>query len=178
MHLSARQQLNTDDTVDLGKTMQAEHINPFLRAVVNTFSTMLNCEARRGELTLTDSGKRLFPISGVIGLSGKAAGTVVINLSEEVALKAASEMLMMELTELNDDVLDAVGEMANMIAGQAKAEMEEYELSVSLPSVVTGEGHSIRFPSDAKPVSVAYDTDFGPLRLEVGLEALQSPVGA
>ena len=155
--------------------MQAEHINPFLRSLVNTFSTMLNCEARRGEIVLASLDERHFPISGVIGLSGKAVGTVVINLSEEVALKAASAMLMTEVTSLDDDVLDAVGELANMVAGQAKAELEEYDLSVSLPNVITGENHEIRFPSAANPISVPFDTDFGPLRLEVGLESVHQP---
>ncbi len=152
--------------------MKAEHINPFLKAVTNTFSTMLNCESERGEMALSQGSEQTFPISGVIGLSGKAAGTVVINLSEQVAMKSASAMLMMDITEINDDVLDAVGELANMIAGQAKAELEEYELSVSLPNVITGNGHEIRFPSDVTPLSVPFDTDFGPLRLVVGLETV------
>ncbi len=160
------------------KQMQAEHINPFLRSLVNTFSTMLNCEAKRGEITFANMGERHYPISGVIGLSGKAVGTVVINLSEEVALKAASAMLMMEMTSLNDDVLDAVGELANVVAGQAKAELEEYELNVSLPNVVTGKDHEIRFPSVAKPICVPFETDFGPLRLEVGLEPAGVPAHA
>lgn len=158
--------------------MKAEHINPFLSAVCNTFSTMLQCDARRGDICLAKGDQQTYPISGVIGLSGKAAGTVVINLSEEVALKGASAMLMMEMTELNDDVIDAVGEIANMVAGQAKAELEEYDLSVSLPNVIIGEKHDIRFPSDATPLSVPFKTDFGPLRLVVGLEtiAAASPV--
>ena len=158
--------------------MQAEHINPFLRAVTNTFATMFDCGVRRGAMTLVNSEVKSFPISGVIGLSGKAVGTVVINLSEEVALKAASAMLMMEMTEVDDDVIDAVGEMANMIAGQAKAELEEHDMSVSLPTVITGKGHELRFPSDAKPIAVEFDTDFGPLRLEVGLELIHEPASA
>lgn len=158
--------------------MKVEHINPFLTAVTNTFTTMLSAEAHRGELVLGDPKLRHFPISGVIGLSGKASGTVVINLSTEVALKAASAMLMEEMTEVNSDVLDAVGELANVIAGQAKAELEEYDLSVSLPNVVTGEGHEIRFPSSAPPLAVPFNTDFGPLRLEVGFEPTEAAAPA
>lgn len=155
--------------------MKAEHINPFLRSISNTFSTMLNCETRKGEVTLADPTVQHFPISGVIGLSGMAVGTVVINLSKQVALKAASAMLMQEMTELNDDVIDAVGEIANMVAGQAKAELEEYDLSVSLPNVITGDAHEIRFPSDSRPLGVSFDTDFGPLWLVVGLETIKEP---
>ena len=157
--------------------MQVEYINPFLKSLVNTFSTMLNCSPRRGMIGLAQKGNR-HPISGVIGLSGRAVGVVVINLSEELALKAASTMLLAESTEVNDDVLDAVGELANMVAGRAKAELDEFDLSISLPSVITGRDHEIRFPSGAQALSVPYDTDFGPLNLEVGLEFVAAPVGA
>lgn len=158
--------------------MKVEHINPFIKAVGNTFSTMLAAEAYRGDLTLGNSKARQYPISGLIGLSGKASGMVVINLSVEVALKAASAMLMEEKNEIDEDVIDAVGELANVIAGQAKTELEHYELSVSLPNVVTGDNHEIRFPSSAAPLVVPFKTDFGPLRLEVGFEANTSALPA
>jgi chemotaxis protein CheX len=156
--------------------MQAEHINPFIRSLVTTFSKMLKCEARRGPIALATNGERYYPISGVIGLSGNAVGAVVINLSEQFALRAASELLMTEVTELNSDVIDVVGELTNVVAGHAKTELEEFEMSVSLPSVITGEGHVIRFPTAAPGLSVPFDTDFGPLRLEVGLEVVAAAV--
>ncbi len=162
----------------VGHRMNVEHINPFLKSVTNTFATMLSAEATRGDLVLGDPKQRTFPISGIIGLSGKASGMVVINLSTEVALRAASVMLMEEQTEVNDDVLDAVGEIANIIAGQAKTELEQYDLSVSLPNVITGDGHEIRFPSATPPLAVPFSTDFGPLRLEVGFETTEAAVTA
>lgn len=154
--------------------MQVEHINPFLDGIVNMFSTMLNTDARRGKLTLGDPDVRAHPISGIIGLTGRAAGTVVINVSEKLALEAASVMLMETKESIDDEVLDAVGELANMVAGQAKAELEQYELSISLPNVVTGDGHTIRFPG-TKPLCVPFDSELGPLRLEVGFEEAAKP---
>ena len=127
---------------------------------------------------MKDFGSPSYPISSVIGLSGKAVGTVVINLSESVAIKAASAMLMTEVTEVNEQVLDAVGEIANIVAGGAKAELEEFQLSVSLPNVVVGDPHEIHFPSNATPICVPYDTDWGPMTLEVSLELVAEPVSA
>jgi len=156
--------------------MRAEHINPFIASLVNAFETMLSCEVRRGQLRLKSQGPAaLYDISGVIGLSGKAAGTVVVSLSKEVALKATSIMLMCDATDINEDVVDAVGELTNMIAGAAKAKLEEYELSISLPSVVTGQDHLLRFPSEVTPICVPFETDWGPLVLEVGLEVVPEP---
>jgi len=148
--------------------MQVEYINPFIASLNNTFLTMLQCEVRRGEISLKDDSSPKYEISGIIGLSGKAIGTVVLSLSEAVALKAASTMLLSERTEIDADVVDAVGELTNMVAGGAKAELEEYEMMVSLPNVVTGRDHNIRFPSDVAPICVPFQTQWGPLSVEVG----------
>lgn len=158
--------------------MRVEYINPFVKALVTTFSTMLNCTATRGQLKLKQDINPPLDISGVIGLSGKAVGTVVVSLSKEVAVKATSAMLMMDATEIDNDVIDAVGEITNMVAGSAKAELYEYELSISLPSVITGRGHEVRFPSNVTPICVPFETEWGPLHLEVGLTEVAVPVGA
>lgn len=156
--------------------MRVEYINPFIASLNLTFRTMLNCETRRGEISLKQSTSPKYEVSGVIGLTGRAVGTVVLSLSKEVALKAASTMLMMDATEINDDVLDAVGEMTNMVAGAAKSTLEQYELSVSLPSVITGCDHNVHFPSNVTPICVPFETDWGGLALEVGLAAVREPV--
>lgn len=148
--------------------MRVEYINPFIASLTNAFRTMLGCEVRRGKVSVKSDRAPMHEISGVIGLSGMAAGTVVLSLSTAVALKAASTLLMYEATEVNDDVVDAVGELTNMVAGGAKAQLAEFQLSVSLPNVITGRGHEIRFPSQVTPICVPFESDWGPLAVEVG----------
>ena len=157
--------------------MRVEYINPFIRSVGTTFMTMLGCEVRRGPIGVKTSASPNYDISGIIGLSGKAIGTVVLSLSENMALKAASTMLMGEMTEINADVVDAVGELANVVAGAAKAELEQYQLTASLPSVITGRNHSVRFPSNVTPISIPFETDWGPLALEIGFAPVPEAVG-
>lgn len=158
--------------------MRAEYINPFIASLKNTFHTMLQCDVRRRDLTLKTDRRAKHFVSGVVGLSGKAVGTVVVSFSKEVALRAASTMLMAEAAEINEDVLDAVGELANMVAGAAKSELEQYELAVSLPNVVTGNDHEVHFPSDVMPICVSFETDWGPLTLEIGLAPAPAPMAA
>jgi chemotaxis protein CheX len=158
--------------------MRVEFINPFITSLCNAFRTMLDCDVEREPITLKDSHVPKYPVSGVVGLSGNAVGTVVLSLSESVALKAASVMLMAEATSLDADVIDAVGELANMVAGAAKAELEEYHLMVSLPNVITGANHEVRFPSNVRPICVPFKTEWGPLALEVGFTPVPQPVGA
>ncbi len=157
--------------------MRAEWINPFISSLSNAFQTMLSCPVQRGAIALKNGHTPKYEISGVIGLSGKAVGTVVLSLSQSVALKAASTMLLYEAETIDADVVDAVGELTNMVAGGAKAQLEEYELMVSLPNVITGKDHEVRFPSNVTPLSVSFDTPWGPLVLEVGLVPTAAAVG-
>ncbi len=137
---------------------------------------MLDCEVKRGQATLKVNLSPRHEISGVIGLSGKAVGTVVLSFSKEVAIRAASHMLMNENTEVNDDVLDAVGELTNMVAGAAKSQLAEYQLMASLPNVITGSDHTVRFPSDVKPICVPFTTKWGSLALEIGFSPVREPI--
>ena len=139
---------------------------------------MLGCEPRRGQLALRGGSEGTYVVSGIIGLSGHAVGTVVLRFSAEVALRAASTMLMTDVPSINDDVLDAVGELTNMVAGAAKADLEEFQLQVSLPNVITGANHEVHFPSNVQPISIPFETDWGPMALEVGLAPVPLAVGS
>ncbi len=158
--------------------MRVEYINPFVTALSNTFKTMLDCEVHRGVPYLRGSEKQPpnKDICGVIGLSGKMVGMCVVGLSKSVAVKAASHLLMMECDEITTDVTDAVGEIANMVAGGAKAQLEEHELRISLPSVIVGENYQVRFPSTSPPICIPFECDWGEILLEVGLVPSESPV--
>ena len=77
-------------------------------------------------------------------------------------------MLMDDLKAIDADVLDAIGELTNVIAGNAKAQLEEYSLSLSLPNVISGIGAEIRFPEKSQPITIPFNSEFGPLAIEVG----------
>lgn len=155
--------------------MRAEYINPFILSTSNVYSTMLSCELERGTPALKESFCPEYEVSGVIGLTGNAVGTVVVSLSRNAALNSAAKLLEEDpksLTDIDRDVVDAIGELTNMIAGGAKAKLEELSLSVSLPSVICGKNHTVSFPSEATPISIPFDSKWGPISIEVGLVAV------
>ena len=63
--------------------MKAEHINPFLASTLSAFETMLGCGLSRGTPYVKTGATPEHEVSGVIGLSGNARGTVVLGLSRE-----------------------------------------------------------------------------------------------
>lgn len=149
--------------------MKVEYINPFLLSTISVFETMLDWKLERGTPCLKTTVQPQHEVSGVIGLSGKAVGTVVLCLSQEAALHAAEVMLQERPDGLNGDVIDAVGELVNIIAGGAKAKLEHLEMSVSLPTVITGKNHCIDFPRKVTPICIPFTSSWGDVTVDVGL---------
>jgi len=149
--------------------MRVEFINPFVAATSDVFKTMLGCGLTRGPLSLQHEHTPRHEVSGLIGLSGSWRGMVVVSIDRSTAISAAEAMLGVRPPELNGDVLDAVGELTNMIAGAAKTKLEEYKLTIGLPMVVCGKAQAIAFPSQAQPIVIPFDSDIGPICVQVGL---------
>ncbi len=158
--------------------MKVEHINPFVASVDNVFNTMLSCELSREDLFLKDGFQPEHPVAGIIGLSGKAKGVVVLSLCREVALEATAVLLQERPPEVNDEVVDAVGELTNMIAGGAQAQLEHLEMRISLPTVVLGDSYTIEFPASTRPICIPFGSKWGKMAVEVGLIEQPAEVAA
>lgn len=76
------------------------------------------------------------------------------------------------MKELNEEIKDAVGEITNMISGQARKELEELgrSLKAAIPTVVMGKNHSITHITSHPIIAIPFSTDNGDFTIEVCLE--------
>ena len=149
--------------------MDVKYINPFLVAVKNVFNTMLEIPFKLGKPYIKKEPVPDHEISGIIGLSGGVTGCVVINMSRVIALQLSSALVGEEITDLNDDCTDAIGEIANMIAGNAKTDFPDAGVSISVPSIVVGQ-HKMTYPQGIPVISIPCLTDKGELVIDVALK--------
>lgn len=152
-------------------SLTAEYVNPLIDATKQVFQTMLGCTPTRTGLSLRGMAETNYEISAIVGLSGRASGAVVLTLPTETALSVLDRLVGMERLEVTDEVCDAVGELASMIAGFAKSRLERLSLSASVPSIVTGTDHQVRFPSNVHPICVYFESEIGDFAIEVGVGA-------
>ncbi|MBZ4643248.1 MAG: chemotaxis protein CheX [Deferribacteres bacterium] len=152
--------------------MKAEYINPFIESTLSVFNTMIGIEPKKGELYIKKDDEPSFDISGVIGLAGQAVGSVVISLPENLALKIVSKFLGEEKKQVDNDVVDAVGELINMIAGSTKKVFSEKGLrfKISIPNVIVGKGHKIKRPSSVPCLGVFFNVGDEKFTVEVALK--------
>lgn len=148
-----------------------ETVKSTTRAV---FSTMLMMEAE----PLSNRDEEAGPgptdgVVGIIGIAGSWVGTGIIICCQDLACRASSSMLMSEYTTVNDDVLDAMGEITNMIIGNVKTVLEDRygPMGISVPTVVYGRNFATRTVSRGEWVIVRFSVGGQTLQVHLNLAA-------
>jgi chemotaxis protein CheX len=151
--------------------MKAENINPFIESVEETFENMLDCAVESQNPILDEEAQGAPDIIGVVGLSGTAQGIVALKLPVKTALAAVGKMVGMEFRGVDSSIIDGVGELVNIIAGNAKAKFRGQSISLSLPTVVRGSIYRISNLNNAVWLTVPFKSALGEFSLSVSFKA-------
>lgn len=158
--------------------MDSSYITPFMTSIQNVFSTMFQLPVEIGEPSIKTDKTATHDVSGIIGVSGEMVGTIVLSMPRAAAISIVSLFTGMEMDAESDDFADAVGELVNMISGNAKAEFQRKGVSISCPSVVIGTDHRVSTPSGTACVMIPCSTDCGEVVLEIALREVTEGVQA
>ena len=104
--------------------MDVNLINPFIEATLHVLSSMAFTEATAGKPFLKNDNIASGDVTGVVGLIGEARGTISVSFTEECILSIVGNMFGEDITHINDEVKDAVGEILNIVSGQARQKLE------------------------------------------------------
>ncbi len=149
--------------------MKAEYLNPFLQATINVLSRMAMLSPKPGKPGVKENDTAKGDITGIIGLTGDAEGSLAVSFSESCALKIVENMVGEKYDELNEEVADCVGELTNMISGDARAQLQKlgFEFTAAIPTIVRGKGHTIRhLAQGGTTIMIPFTTDHGNFYIE------------
>jgi chemotaxis protein CheX len=127
-------------------------------ATKEVFSTMVMMDVV-GDFPLKEPVSRFkCSITGMVGFAGTYSGVISIHCPVNLALKITSNMLGIDCDEVNDDLNDAIGEIANMLGGSVKQVLSKGGLDVklSIPTVISGEDYTVNSLSDNDCVVVPF----------------------
>ncbi len=152
--------------------MDVKYINPFIGATVHVLKTMAQTEVTAGNPFLKKDKVARGDVSGLIGLTGGVSGTISVSFTEKSILAIVTKMLGEEMTAMDDEIGDAVGEIANMISGQARQALEAMgrPLQAAIPSVIMGRGHRITHITSHPVIAIPFSTVDGGFTIEVCFE--------
>lgn len=153
--------------------MKAEFINPFLNATKNVLETMCQTQVKAQKPSLKENSLTYGEVTGIIGMvSQEITGCMIVSFSEKCILQIVANMLMEQPKEkVDDEIVDAVGELTNMICGGAKAQLAklDYKFELATPTMVVGKGVEISYFSDAPTIVIPFSTEHGNFVIEANL---------
>ncbi len=123
-----------------------------VKATCDVFRTMMNVKVAAGEPCVEKAQIRRAEVIGSIGVAGFLTGSISLFLSKSLAKRAVAAMLMLDSADqlADAELVDAIGELTNMVGGSIKTELFQKAplFDISVPSVYIGDDLHRRTVSD------------------------------
>ncbi len=108
-------------------------------------------------------------VSAMIGLTGDFSAMLGIHCPETTGLAISGAMLGMEIEAIDADVKDALGEIANMLAGGLKERFaaEGLNLELAIPTAISGKSYTIASSTKNNRVIIPFNIEQGQFFVEM-----------
>jgi chemotaxis protein CheX len=165
--------LECPDAQPVSPEVREQLLGPFIEAASLTLSELARTELVVRSLYRTATPRTLGDLSAVLGVTAEGDGVLVLSFPSRTAT-ALAERIFAEVPQAPDEGLirDCMGEVANVIAGQAKTLLAEtpYQLVLATPSILTGAGHEFGARPGAEGLAVVFASDAGDFVLQLCLD--------
>jgi chemotaxis protein CheX len=158
--------------------MQDLVVSGLISAMENLGSTMLGCSVEAGEpVVIAHPLQEGEGVVALIGMAGPWMGTGAVLCKPDIACRLAGAMLMSEYDTVNDDVLDAVAEVANMVIGNLKTMIEDKvgSMGLSTPTVIHGASFTTKVGGNHGWTLIPFKMMGGEVLVQACI--IESPVG-
>ncbi len=157
--------------------MKNTYVQPFVDAAVKVLETMAFTTPTLRAIGPWKKTLAAGEVVGIIGLSNEnenLQGFMSLGFTETCICRVVSKMLGEEYLSICDEVREAVGEIANMISGQARKGLSSQgiKLQAALPSVISGNDLEIDGSEKTPRVMISFDTEDGPFEIGVCIDGL------
>ena len=108
-------------------------------------------------------------IAAIIGFGGGIRGALIVHSTKQAAINITNGLLGIKVVELDEDVRDALGEIANMIAGNLKVSFAKInkDVKLAIPTSILGDSFSLCGFGDAHRVMVPMSVDGASFGIEL-----------
>ena len=155
--------------------MDVKYINPFLQGTGDVLMKMASLVVTAGKPYAKTGDIAPGDVSGIIGITGDAVGSLAISFTKGCICSIVTGMLGELHLDVNRDVIDAVGELTNMISGAARSRLEKegMVLYAAIPTVVLGTNHTLKHILNNPSIVIPFQTDGGIFYVDVCLKAVK-----
>ncbi|MFQ9934260.1 MAG: chemotaxis protein CheX [Lachnospiraceae bacterium] len=137
------------------KALDVKHINPFLQSSVSVIemTTQTKLEVGKPELSALEFHDNIFILQ--VGVTGVLRGQVLLTMNEENAKEIASKMMMgMPIEALDEMSRSALGELSNMIMGNAATLFSSQGIAMDITPPISLFGDNIKLQIDIPALKI------------------------
>ncbi len=151
--------------------MKEEYVNSFLAPAKLVWKKELGDSLELAGAQVVSSQFTTDDLTAIIGVSGWLEGSVLYGFSEDTSLAIVRRMIGEDVADYRDEMgLSALGEIANMITGNAATQLSQagYPCDISPPVIVESPG--LRFTTfGGSQILVTLLSSLGPLNVRLNL---------
>ena len=153
-------------------SINAEYVNPFLEAAGVVFKSILGVDLRKGKLVIKESPTPSMDISIMIGITGDITGQVIYSMELHTVRKIADALAPgLSDEQLKHEYNDIIGELANMITGNAMNLFASNAkvIDITTPTVIEGKNLNINMLKQVT-LGVNLYSPMGQIELNIALK--------
>ena len=153
--------------------MRMELIQPFINAADAVFAESLQGPTKIVDLEMDEDAYRRKGVAALIAIKGDIEGRVILDLSQEVAMKVASQLAGSELEASDQVVRETVCEMANMVIGNSVTLLNDqgFHFKVFPPEIHMDET-GLAGSADTEALVICIETPCGNIYLNIAMHYL------
>lgn len=152
--------------------INAEFVNPFLEAAGSVFKSILSVDLRRGKLVIKENPIPSMDVAIIIGITGGVTGEVVYGMGFNMVNKIAQSLAPgLSEEQIKTEYKDIVGELANMITGNAMNLFANTgkTINITTPTVVEGKNFTLTMVKQTT-LGINLYSPMGQLELNIALK--------
>lgn len=150
--------------------MRAEYINSFYKATQDVFQLMLDLEVKKNDIKVVEDMVSSKDANAILGVTGDLQGSILFSFTKEMTLEMVNIMSGMSMSEIDNFVSSALGEVANIIGGNAITILSSYNYICDIvpPQIFIGQYKSISM-ANKKALQLTLATDIGEFDISIFL---------
>jgi chemotaxis protein CheX len=145
-------------------SLDARIVNPIVSATTDVLGTMASTKATLKEVHPQHDYVPSGDISAIIGILGQdGEGMVALSFSNTMANLIVSRLLGVPVADITpDDRCDGIGELVNMISGNAKTALSQdstIPYKLTLPTIILGSNHEVARRPKSPYLILSFEAD-------------------
>lgn len=154
--------------------MKAEYVNSFYKATKDVLKLMVGIDPQKKDLKIIEDMVCSKDASVVLGVTGDLKGTIIFGFPKDMTLEMIRIMSGLEMDRIDSFASSALGEVANIISGNAMTLLAEnnYVCDIVSPQIFIGEYKSFSMANE-RALQLILTTPIGEFDINISLKEKQ-----